>query len=197
MNRISKLAFASLALAMPIVIAAAEPAQQYSGQDHDHQGAHWAKNSPLVSKVRRATERFRNEAVARAEGWVPATPCVSGPNSGAMGIHYVNFDLVGDGVLRADQPEALIYEPTAYGGLRLVGAEFIEIVEVWNTKNTDEEGNPLQPNLEGHLLNIVTAPNRYTLPAFYELHVWAWERNPNGSFSDWNTQVSCDRQPGD
>ena len=32
-------------------------------------------------------------------------------------------------------------------------------------------------------------------PAFYELHVWAWEQNPVGSFADWNTQVSCDQQP--
>jgi hypothetical protein len=197
MNRISRLTLISLSLAIPLVCVSAEPAQQHSKGGHDHHGQHWSKDSPLVSKVRRATERFKHESVARAEGWKPATPCVSGPNEGAMGIHYVNFDLVGDGVLRADQPEALIYEPTADGRLRLVGVEFIELVDVWNTKNTDEEGNPLQPNLEGHLLNIVTAPNRYTLPAFYELHVWAWERNPNGSFSDWNTLVSCDRQPGD
>jgi hypothetical protein len=197
MKLISRLASISLALAIPLVCVSAEPAEQGSRHDHDNHGVHWSKNSPLVNKVRRATERFRYESVARAEGWKPATPCVSGPNSGAMGIHYVNFDLVGDGVLRADQPEALIYEPTANGGLRLVGVEFIELADVWNTKNTDEEGNPLQPRLEGHLLNLVTAPNRYTLPAFYELHVWAWERNPNGSFADWNTLVSCDRQPGD
>ena len=44
------------------------------------------------------------------------------------------------------------------------------------------------------LTNYVDAPNRYGLPAFYELHVWAWEHNPNGSFADWNTQVSCDSQ---
>jgi hypothetical protein len=44
-------------------------------------------------------------------------------------------------------------------------------------------------------LNLVPEPNRYRLPAFYELHVWAWEDNPNGSFADWNTLVSCDLQP--
>jgi hypothetical protein len=38
---------------------------------------------------------------------------------------------------------------------------------------------------------------RRDLSSFYELHVWAWEHNPNGSFADWNTQVSCNRQPGD
>ncbi len=48
---------------------------------------------------------------------------------------------------------------------------------------------------DGHLANFVGEPNRYALPAFYELHVWAWEENPSGSFSDWNPRVSCERQP--
>ena len=38
------------------------------------------------------------------------------------------------------------------------------------------------------------APNRFGLPPFYELHVWAWRDNPNGSFVDWNTRVSCEGQ---
>jgi hypothetical protein len=25
--------------------------------------------------------------------------------------------------------------------------------------------------------------------------VWAFEQNPVGSFADWNTRVSCDKQP--
>ena len=44
-------------------------------------------------------------------------------------------------------------------------------------------------------MNYIGAPNRYGLPAFYELHVWAWENNPKGSFADWNTHVTCDDQP--
>jgi hypothetical protein len=27
------------------------------------------------------------------------------------------------------------------------------------------------------------------------MHVWAWQDNPKGSFADWNTQVSCVKQP--
>jgi hypothetical protein len=146
--------------------------------------------SPLVDKVRAATRRYRNINVALADGWVPATPCVSGPNSGAMGIHYVLPDRVNDAVLDANLPEALIYEPLRDGRLRLVGVEFIVIAEAWNTANPDA-----QPSLDGHLLNLVGEPNRYRLPAFYELHVWAWERNPEGNFADWNTDVTCDQQP--
>jgi hypothetical protein len=149
----------------------------------------WVR-SPLVSKVRAATQRYKDINVAMSEGWVPATPCVSGPNEGAMGVHFVLPERVGDGALNADQPEALIYEPLPGGRLRLVGVEFIVIAEQWNTKNPET-----QPTLDGHLLNLVGEPNRYRLPAFYELHVWAWERNTDGSFADWNRGVSCDSQP--
>lgn len=146
--------------------------------------------SPLVSKVRDATRSFRDINVATSEGWVPGTPCVSGPNSGAMGVHFIKPERIGDGELDATQPEALIYEPLTNGRWRLVGVEFIVLADDWNTKHPDAP-----PSLDGHLLNLVPEPNRYRLPAFYELHVWAWEHNPNGSFADFNTRVTCDLQP--
>jgi len=148
----------------------------------------------LIDIVRRATERFRDLNVAMAEGWVPATPCVSGPDAGAMGVHFVHPkpDRVGDGVLDADDPEFLIYEPLPGGAMRLVGVEFVVLAGDWEHKHP--KGGT--PSLEGNLLNFVDAPNRYGLPAFYELHVWAWENNPKGTFADWNTRVNCDRQPG-
>jgi hypothetical protein len=181
------------ALVAPCVLAASTSVAHDSHESkehasHAHHGAAWLR-SPLVAKVRAATQRFKDVNVAVAEGWVPATPCVSGPNDGAMGVHYVLPERVGDAVLRADEPEALIYEPLPGGRLRLVGVEFIVIAESWNTQNPQA-----QPALEGHLLNLVGEPNRYRLPAFYELHVWAWERNPNGAFADWNTVVSCEAQ---
>ena len=46
--------------------------------------------------------------------------------------------------------------------------------------------------LSGHLFNFNNAPNRYGLPAFYELHVWAWKKNRKGAFTDMNPDVSCD-----
>ncbi|MGH8175772.1 MAG: hypothetical protein ACREV5_05880 [Steroidobacter sp.] len=186
------------AFAAPCVFALAPVLANDPGASVDH-GAHgsahhastWIR-SPLVAKVRAATRRYKDVNVAIAEGWVAATPCVSGPNEGAMGVHYVLPERVGDAVLRADQPEALIYQPLPGGRLRLVGVEFIVLAEPWETQHAEA-----QPALEGHLLNLVGAPNRYRLPAFYELHVWAWERNPNGAFADWNTVVSCDAQPLD
>jgi hypothetical protein len=48
--------------------------------------------------------------------------------------------------------------------------------------------------LQGQAFLLVNSPNRYGLPAFFELHVWAWRDSPNGAFVDWNTQVSCEGQ---
>jgi hypothetical protein len=146
--------------------------------------------SPLVEKVRVATARYQNVHAAVTDGFVQGTPCVSGPDMGAMGVHYVRPDRIADGVLDAGQPEALIYEPQSGGALRLVGVEFIVIASTWATLHP----NAGPPALEGDLLNFIDAPNRYGLPAFYEMHVWAWEANPNGSFADWNSHVTCAMQ---
>jgi hypothetical protein len=48
------------------------------------------------------------------------------------------------------------------------------------------------PVLEGHLLHFVDGPNRFGLPARYELRVWAWRDNPNGPLADWNPRESCE-----
>ena len=149
------------------------------------------ESSPLAEKVRHATARFVDINVAFGEGWVPATPCVSGPDTGAMGVHLVFPSRLDHVVLDASQPQALIYEPTASGAMRLVGVEFIVTAKVWAAHNAP----PAVPALEGNLLNYIGEPNRFGLPSFCELHVWAWERNPRGTLADWNTRVTCDHQP--
>jgi hypothetical protein len=169
--------------------AAAAPGAAASANAH-HGGVH-ERSSPLVDKVRAATARYLDVAVARAEGWVPATPCVSGPDTGAMGVHFVLPSRLGDGVIDASEPEFLIYEPLPGGGLRLVGVDFAVIAGDWE-KLHPEGGVPV---VDGHLMNYIGEPNRYGLHAFYEMHVWAWQGNPAGSFADWNPQVKCDAQP--
>ncbi len=149
-----------------------------------------AGSSPLVEKVRHATARYKDINVALGEGWVQATPCVSGPNDGAMGVHFLKPDRLHDGVLEADEPEMLIYEPGPGGTFRLVGVEYLVLVSEWAARN----GPGVAASVDGHLANLIAEPNRYALPALYELHVWAWENNPNGNFADWNSRVSCDRQ---
>ncbi len=182
------------AIATAVLVAPPYALAQLSSAQHSHDSAAEKKvTSPLIDKVRGATARYLdvNVALNEPEPWVRGTPCVSGPNSGAMGVHYILPSRVFDGVLNANEPEALIYEPLPNGALRLVGVEFIVLAGDWAALHPDGS----TPALDGHLTNYVGAPNRYGLPAFYELHVWAWEHNPNGSFADWNTQVSCDNQP--
>ena len=147
--------------------------------------------TPLIAKVRAATARFIDINQAFHAGFVTGTPCVSGPDAGAMGVHLVMVSRITSLVLDPTQPQALIYEPNADGTMRLVGVEFIVLENVWALANP--AGGV--PALDGNLMNYVGAPNRYGLPAFYELHVWAWQNNPKGSYADWNTQVTCANQP--
>jgi hypothetical protein len=149
---------------------------------HDH-----AVSAKLVQVVREATPQFIDVNAAGPAGYGPAFGCVSGPDHGAMGIHYINGPLVVDGQIDAAHPEALIYEPVG-NARRLVGVEYIVDAATWLSAHS---GVP--PNLEGQAFQFVSAPNRYGIPAFFELHVWAWRDNPNGAFVDWNNRVSCER----
>jgi len=147
--------------------------------------AHAAAGGGLAAIVREATVAYRDVSAALAAGYVPATPCVTGPAQGAMGFHYAKPELIGDGVLDARSPEILMYEQTASGELRLLGVEYVAIAEAWDAVH---EG---PATLEGHLFHFTGSPNRYRLPAFYALHVWAWKHNPKGTFVNWNPLVSC------
>jgi hypothetical protein len=190
MNKLTSLAVIAAFTAALTTLARADNSHDYD-HDQDHGGhASVPGNSPLVAKVYAAVKRFKDINVATGEGWVQGTPCVSGPDHGAMGVHFILQERVQKAVLKADQPEALIYEPLDNGNFRLVGVEFIILADVWQTNNPG--AGP--PALEGNLLNFVDMPNRYGLPPFYEIHVWAFEHNPNGSFADWNNRVTCENQ---
>ena len=150
-----------------------------------HMASHGPSTSPLAEEVRRATERYQDVAAAGAAGYAPFLGCVSSPQDGAMGIHYVNGDLVGDGKLDASRPEALMYEPKG-NKLELVGVEYIVIATAWDA------ASKTPPTLMGQLFHYSPSPNRYGIPAYYALHVWAWNAKPHGVFMDWNPTVSCE-----
>ena len=193
-----RLTFATLSLTIPLAVIAAQAATQSAPNKSPPR-----EPTTLVEKVRRGTpDAFKNPFMAMSVGWRNRTACVSGPNEGAMGIHLL-FDpsplpgqappKVGDGILEPFDPEALIYEPMGNGMFRLVGAEFIELADHWAKMAKEDSTLPRTPRVDGHLMNYVGEPNRYGLPAFYELHVWAFSDNPSGTFADWNTLVNCNR----
>ncbi|MBS1830440.1 MAG: PEP-CTERM sorting domain-containing protein [Acidobacteria bacterium] len=175
LKRRRMLVAASFAAALTLAVAA----------EHEHD----ASPSPakLVEIVRNATRQFIDVNAVTSAGYTPLFGCVSGPDHGAMGVHYINLALVGDGEIDAQRPEAIIYEPSA-GGMRLVGVEYIVDSATW-LKN-----HSAPPTLEGQAFHLVSSPNRYGLPPFFELHVWAWRKNPNGAFVDWNNRVTCEGQ---
>ena len=146
----------------------------------------------LVRAVRDATRRFHDVNQAKAEGYQLLFGCVSGPDDGAMGLHYVNLGLVADGILDPKRPEIVIYEPLPNGKLKLIGADYLVDAAQWHAKH-----GKVQPQIMGQLLHLFEAPNRFGLDPFYTLHVWAWKDNPTGTFVNWHANVSCDAFPGD
>ena len=60
-----------------------------------------SKASAFVQIVRESTERFSDVAAAEAEGYGLLFGCVSGPDAGAMGLHYVNLSLLAASMRRA------------------------------------------------------------------------------------------------
>jgi hypothetical protein len=182
------------ALALSCLLGSAAPAQDARPQHHstpsDKKPSDKKPSGDLVEVVRESTRRFRDVKVAEAEGYSLLFGCVSGPDWGAMGLHYVNLSLVGDGELDPARPEIVIYEPQPDGGLRLIGADFLVFADTWHATTS------ATPELMGQLLHLFESPNRFGLPAFYTLHVWAWKHNPSGTFVNWHPQVSCDAYGG-
>lgn len=168
-----------MVVGMVLLLALAVTAVALAGSLHQA-----AASQKLVDIVRTSTEQYRNVNAAEAAGYGLFHGCVSGAQEGAMGIHMVNGDLVGDGALDATRPEALLYE-FKDGRMSLLGVEYVVIAEAWDANH---DGPPV---LEGQLFNFVGSPNRYGIPAFYELHVWAWRSNTAGLFADFNPKVSC------
>jgi len=142
--------------------------------------------SALLQIVREATEKFKDVAEAEKEGYVLTFGCVSGPDQGAMGLHYVNSYLLDKGEVNPRKPQIVIYEPTPNGKPKLIGADYLVFADAWDAQHPNEP-----PELMGQLFHFFETPNRFALPAFYTLHVWAWKENPNGAFVNWHPDVSC------
>lgn len=177
--------------ALTLAIMAAGIAQAPAQDAHSHTEAMNRGASALLKIVRDSTERFKDVHVAMAEGYALQFGCVSGPDSGAMGLHYVNGDLVNSGVIDPTRPQIVIYEPMPDGSLKLIGADYLVLAETWDATHSGT------PEMMGQLFHYFEAPNRFGLPPFYTLHVWAWKNNPNGAFVNWHPKVSCESFSGE
>ena len=151
-----------------------------------------SEQSELLEIVRDSTERFKNVTVAENEQYNLLFGCVTGPDAGAMGLHFVkqefldNPPILPNGEIDPTRPQIVIYEPVPGGGLRLIGADYVLFADAWDKAHPGHT-----PQLKGQLFHYFETPNRFGLPAFYTLHVWAWKENPNGAFVNWHPDVSC------
>jgi hypothetical protein len=151
-----------------------------NGHSHDAQGE-------LLKVVRESTAKYQDVGAAIADQYKLTFGCVSGPDFGAMGLHFVNFDILTHGILDATRPTIVIYEPQPDGQLRLIGADFLIFASDWDKAHPGAGA----PQLMGQLFQYFESPNRFGLPPFYTLHVWAWKDNPGGAFANWHADVSC------
>jgi hypothetical protein len=178
-------ALAALLLGASTGVAAAQSHDDHPMTASNRHGPN-PKESALVKAVQEATEQYKDPS-ALGTDFVLTFGCVSGGDFGAMGLHFVNFPRVFDGKIEVAQPEIILYEPLPKGGVRITGADYLVLAADWDKEHP---GSP--PELMGQLFHLFEAPNRFGLPPFYTLHVWAWKRNPVGTFSNWNPDVKCD-----
>src|SRR5260370_2456943 len=115
MSILRRLTCICFSLAIPLVaMAVAQPSNSAGLRPKN-------ETSPLIDKVRAATARFKDINVALREGWTVATPCVSGPDTGAMGGHLVMGSRLAGGIISAGEPRPLISEPLTVGASALGG----------------------------------------------------------------------------
>jgi hypothetical protein len=143
-----------------------------------------------IEDIRAATAPFQSLSVATAHQYgilkdKDGIACIDNPGVGAMGVHYVNGDLVGSTDVDPRKPEALVYEPGSDGQLRLVAVEYVTFQAQWDAIHKS------RPKLFGQPFMLTPEGNRFGLPAFYSLHAWIWKNNPSGTFAMWNPTVHC------
>jgi hypothetical protein len=131
-----------------------------------------------VTRLRTATAPFHSLDAAVAAGYPRELPdCLIHEQHGAMGYHHVNRALV-DAKLEIEHPEILLYERRPDGAYRLNGVEFIVPFRTWPRDS-------VPPVLMGQTLH-----REDNLKIWY-LHVWAWTKNPEGLFANFNPDVTC------
>jgi hypothetical protein len=150
-----------------------------AARPHDH-----------LAALRASTNEFHSIAVAEQHGYALLTDaqgvaCIDEPGMGGMGVHWANSTLVGDPAIDSNHPEAVVYAPRRDGTLHLAAVEYVVLKHAWDASHTSP------PRLFGQTFNFTDAPNRFGLPPYYSLHVWAWKRNPAGTFAMWNPRVTC------
>lgn len=138
------------------------------------------ETAPELDQVRDDMKSLQSTVGAEAAGYqnVDDESCVSSPE-GAMGYHYVNFDML-DLDLDPTKPEILVFVPGDDGEMRLGAVEYAVPIDLW------DEGSVVPPRILGQPMHVNEELGLYVL------HAWLYVENPTGVFADWNPEVSCE-----
>lgn len=166
---------------LPLILAGAAAAVAAApAYGHDNNAGR------ALAEARQATAKYHDIDRALEAGYVRVSGCVEVPGVGAMGYHYLNPALAKDPTIDPRKPEQLLYAPKPGGGLRLIGVEYFK-ADADQDSSTDDDrptfaGVPFEGPMAGH------GPG---MPIHYDLHAWLWKHNPNGTFAQFNPDVSC------
>lgn len=197
------------AVLLSSVMAACSPDTPIPTENHMAHGIAMSSlsqsaSAQALSDLRQFTAHFHDvDAAAAAQyGLFVAPPltaadgCISDMTAGGMGYHYTRGNNLGDNSISLLDPEFLVYAPTnapAKGGevkRRLAALEyFIPYSSVWPGPS-----DPLYsraPTLHDFptmqdLSNVTLAPTRF---GGWAIHIWLWENNPAGMFTNYNKSV--------
>ena len=176
-------------------------------------GCQSAEREPTLDDVRSIAEKYRDVAVAKAEGYTTDNKCVTAEmlghpaEMGAMGLHYIRRDMLGlppkpsppgSGRVSGNgthtdfrRPAMLVYEPQQDGSLQLVAVENLVFADAWHAKTKSP------PTFHGRAYPLLRDDPKTKLDeahgwqAHYEQHLWVFRDNPNGTYSPFNPKVTC------
>lgn len=132
----------------------------------------------LIAEVRAETAAYDDHAAAVDAGWaVDLSGCVEHPTEGGMGHHFARMEYL-DGRVNHLQPQVLLYEPNGEDAFTFIGVEYVVPFEI-----LPADADP--PVLFGQSFHANHTQE------IWALHVWTERANPQGMFSDWNPDVSC------
>src|SRR5688500_3943924 len=175
-------------------------------------GCRSAPQEPTFEEVRAVAERYRDVKFAIAEGYKTDNKCVTAEmlgfpaSMGAMGLHYVRRDVLGlpdkpAGRVKATgthtdfrRPAMLVYEPQPDGSLALGAAENLVFAPACH----DSAGHKEPPKFHGRAYPLLRdgpatgVDGAHGWEPHYEQHLWVLRDNPNGAYSPFNPNVSCE-----
>lgn len=153
---------------------------------------------PQLTELRESLDKYQEPYAAVRNLYFSTVGCVEYPeggeegevayDKGAMGVHFVNTQLLLDGKLDPQKPEVLVYNRKEDGSLELVAAEWMI------PAGAVEE----RPSLYGQEFQGPMVGHEPLMPEgfhHYDLHVWLWRDNPAGLFAPTNPAMECAGSP--